>query len=55
MPGGVKVYTVDKNKIVQIIQSREELFIVRVKGIIPEERYSKFLEFPPIFSNLMVG
>jgi hypothetical protein len=24
-PGGVKLYTIDKNKIVQIIQSREEL------------------------------
>jgi hypothetical protein len=55
MPGGVKLYTIDKNRIAQIIQSREELFIVSVKGRIPEEWYNKFLEFPPIFRNLMVG
>jgi hypothetical protein len=55
IPGGVKLYTIDKNRIVQIIQSREELFIISVKGRIPEEWYNKFLEFPPIFSNLMVG
>jgi hypothetical protein len=55
MPGGVKLYTVDKNRIAQIIQSKEELFIVRVKGRIPEEWYNKFIEFSPIFKNLMVG
>jgi hypothetical protein len=55
MPGGVKLYTVDKNRIAQIIQSREELFIVSVKGRISEEWYNKFIEFPPIFINLMVG
>jgi hypothetical protein len=55
MPGGVKLYTEDKNRIAQIIQSREEVFIVSVKGRISEEWYNKFLEFPPIFRNLMVG
>jgi hypothetical protein len=52
MTGGVKFYTIEKNRITQTIQSREELFIVSVKGRIPEEWYNKFLEFPPIFRNL---
>jgi hypothetical protein len=55
IPGGVKFYKVDKNRIATIIQSREELFIVSVKGRIPEEWYNKFLEFLPIYRNLMVG
>jgi hypothetical protein len=54
MFGGVKLYTVDKNRIAQVIQSREELFIVSVKRRIPEEWNNKFLEFLPIFRNLMV-
>jgi hypothetical protein len=36
MPGGLKLYTIDKNRIASTIQSREELFIARVKGNNPE-------------------
>jgi hypothetical protein len=32
MPGSVKFYTINKNKITSIIQSREELFMVGVRG-----------------------
>jgi hypothetical protein len=55
MPGCVKFYTIDKNRIASIIQTREELFIVSVKLRIPEELYNKFLKFFPIIKNLMVG
>jgi hypothetical protein len=55
MPGTMKFYIIDKNRIPSIIQSREELFMVSVKGIIPEKWFYKFLKFAPIIRNLMVG
>jgi hypothetical protein len=54
MPSVVKFYTIDKNRIASIIHSKEELFIVSVKERIHEEWFNKFLEFSPIFRNLMV-
>jgi hypothetical protein len=35
-----------------IINIRQELFIVKVKGGIPKSMFSEFIEFPPVIRNI---
>jgi hypothetical protein len=38
MPGNFKEYTVDKERIMRVINEKKELFVVTLKSGIPEEK-----------------
>jgi hypothetical protein len=52
-PDGFATLSLDVRKeIMNIINSRDTLFIAKVKAHIPEERYNEFISFPPIIRNI---
>jgi hypothetical protein len=53
MPSAVREYTTDERKMKQTIYGRKELFIVSVKGDIPRRYWNEFINFPPIFRNII--
>jgi hypothetical protein len=55
MPGDVKEYIKEKQRIFKIIEEKNELFIVSVKGEIPLEKYNEFINFAPIFRNIIIS
>jgi hypothetical protein len=60
MPGYVKFHTKNKKEALRVIGEKKELFIVSVKGHIPERywnenvngEYTNVINFPPIIRNL---
>jgi hypothetical protein len=55
MPGNLKEYITDKQRILDIISSKKELFVVTLKGGIPEERWNEFINYAPIIRNIEIG
>jgi hypothetical protein len=55
MPGNSKEYTVDKEKIRNVINEKKELFVVTLKGGIPEEKWDEFINYTPIIRSIEIG
>jgi hypothetical protein len=55
MPGNLKEYITDKQKILEIIFAKKELFVVTLKGGIPQERWNEFIKYAPIIRNIEIG
>jgi hypothetical protein len=55
MPGNFKEYIKDKQRILNIINEKKELFVVTLKGGIPEERWNEFINYAPIIRNIEIG
>jgi hypothetical protein len=55
MPGNFKEYITDKQKILDIISTKKELFAVTIKVGIPEERWNEFINYAPIIRNIEIG
>jgi hypothetical protein len=54
MPGNLKEYIKDKQRMLDIIFAKKELFVVTLKGGIPEERLNEFLNYAPIIRNIEI-
>jgi hypothetical protein len=52
MPGNLKEYITDKQRILNIISAKKELFVVTLKGGIPEERWNEFINYAPSLETL---
>jgi hypothetical protein len=55
MQGNFKEYIADKQRILDIISAKKELFVVTLKGGIPEERWNEFINYAPIIRNIKIG
>jgi hypothetical protein len=55
MPGNLKEYITDKQRILEIIFSKKEFFVVTLNGGIPKERWNEFINYPPIIRNIEIG
>jgi hypothetical protein len=51
MPGNFKEIIKDKQRILDIINEKKELFVVTLKGGIPEVRWNEFINYAPIIRN----
>ncbi len=54
MPGRLEYITKDTQKCMDIINSRDALFIANITGHIPSEHINEFIKFLPIFSNINI-
>jgi hypothetical protein len=54
MPGNLKEYITDKQRMLDIIFAKKELFLVTLKGGIPEERWNEFINYVFIFRNIEI-
>jgi hypothetical protein len=54
-PGNFKEYITDKQRMLDIISVKKELFIVTLKGGIPEDRWNEFINYAPIITNIEIG
>jgi hypothetical protein len=54
MPGNFKEYITDKQRIL-IISAKKELFVVTLKGGIPNEWWNEFINYDPIIRNIEIG
>jgi hypothetical protein len=50
-----KEYIKDKQRMLDIINEKKELFVVTLKGGIPEERWNDFINYAPIIRNIEIG
>jgi hypothetical protein len=55
MPGNLKEYITDKQRILDIIFAKKESFVVTLKGGIPEERWIEFINYVLIIRNIEIG
>jgi hypothetical protein len=55
MPGNLKEYITDKQRILEIISVKKELFVVTLKRGIPEVRWNEFINYAPIIRNIEIG
>jgi hypothetical protein len=55
MRGNSKEYTVDKEKIMSVINEKKELFVVTLKGGIPEEKWDEFINYTLIIRSIEIG
>jgi hypothetical protein len=55
MPGYLKEYITDKQRILNIIFTKKELFVVTLKGGIPEKQWNEFINYAPIIRNIEIG
>jgi hypothetical protein len=55
MAGNFKEYTVDKEKIMSIINEKKELFVVTLKGNIGEDKHDEFINYIPIIRSIEIG
>jgi hypothetical protein len=55
MPGNFKEYRVDKEQIMRIINEKKELFVVTLKGGIPEEKLDEYINYTPIVRSVEIG
>jgi hypothetical protein len=51
MPGNLKEYITDKQRILNIIFTKKELFAVTLKGGIPKAHWNEFINYAPIIRN----
>jgi hypothetical protein len=54
MPGNLKEYITDKQRILEIITAKKQLFEITLKGGIPEERWNEFINYTPIIRNIEI-
>jgi hypothetical protein len=45
----------DKQRILDITSEKKKLFVVTLKGDIPEERWNQFINYAPIIRNIEIG
>jgi hypothetical protein len=45
MPSNFKEYTTDKQSMLPIINEKKKLFVVTLKGSIPEVRWNEFINY----------
>jgi hypothetical protein len=55
MPGNFKEYITSKQRMLDIISEKKELFVGTLKGAIPEERWNEFINYAPIIRNIEIG
>jgi hypothetical protein len=55
MPGNFKEYITDKQRMLDIISVKKELFVVTLKGGIPEEGWNEFIIYVPFIRNIEIG
>jgi hypothetical protein len=55
MPDNLKEYITDKQRMLDIIFVKKELFVVTLKGGIPEERWNEFIIYALIIRNFEIG
>jgi hypothetical protein len=55
MPGNFKEYTTDKQRMLDIINKKKELFVVTLEGGIPKECWNEFINYAPIIRNIEIG
>jgi hypothetical protein len=55
MPDNLKKYTTHKQRILYLINKKKRLFVVTLKGGIPEERWKEFINYTPIIRNIEIG
>jgi hypothetical protein len=55
MPGNFKKYIADKQRMLDIISAKKELFVVTLKGGIPEVRWNEFINYAVIPRNIEIG
>jgi hypothetical protein len=54
IPGNFKENTIDKQKMLDVINEKKELFVVTLKGGIPEVRWNEFINYAPIIRNIEI-
>jgi hypothetical protein len=55
IPGNFKEYNTDKQRMLDIINEKKELFVVTLKGGIPEELWNDFINYVFIIRNFEIG
>jgi hypothetical protein len=55
MPGKFKEYTTHKQRMLDIVNEKKELFVVSLKGGIPEVLWNEFINYTPIIRNTEIG
>jgi hypothetical protein len=55
IPGNFKEYITDRQRMLDIISVKKELFVVTLKGGIREERWNEFINYTPIIRNIEIG
>jgi hypothetical protein len=55
MAGNFKEYSTDKQRMLDIISAKKELFVVTLKGGIREEWCNEFINYTPIIRNIEIG
>jgi hypothetical protein len=55
MSGNFKEYIKEKQRILNIIYEKKELFVVTLKGDIPKEPFNEFINYAPIIRNIEIG
>jgi hypothetical protein len=55
MPGNFKEYITNKQRMLDIISAKKELFVEILKGGIPEERLNSFSSYASIIRNIEMG
>jgi hypothetical protein len=53
-PGNFKEYITDKQSILYFISAKKELFVVTLKGGIPEERWNEFINYTSIIRYIEI-
>jgi hypothetical protein len=54
IPGNLKEYITDKQRMLDIISTKKELFVVTLKGSIPEEWWNEFINYAPIIRKIEI-
>jgi uncharacterized FlgJ-related protein len=55
MSGNFKEYTTYKQRVLNIINEKKELFVITLKGCIPEERRKTFINYAFIIRNIEIA
>jgi hypothetical protein len=55
IPSNFKEYTSDKLRMLDIINEKKELFVVTLKGGIPEVQWKEFINYGFIIRNIEIG
>jgi hypothetical protein len=54
MLGNFKEYMVGKKQIIRVINEKKELFVVKLKGDIPEDKSDEYINFTPIIRSIEI-
>jgi hypothetical protein len=53
--GNFKEHITDKQRMLDIINEKKELFVVTLKRDIPEVRWNEFINYAPTIRNIEIG